>query len=125
MIRSFGWIGHRSATVGNRPAASMVPKRRAKMISPSRADYEFARLAGTVTEAVSLTISHRNKRQTFLNPCASWFRKITKSSGWNATTKSSPSRLIDTRRPGPLLIGVISDIGARDLNFLHTQEEAA
>jgi hypothetical protein len=45
--------------------------------------------------------------------------------GLDATTKSSPSRLIDTRRPGPLLIGVFSDIGARDLNILHTQEEAA
>jgi hypothetical protein len=61
---------------------------------------------------VSVTISHWKKRQTFLNAFASWFRKITKSSGWKATTKSSTSCLIDTRRPGPLLIGfaVISDM---------------
>ena len=45
---------------------------------------------------VSLTISHLSEPQTFRSALARPLRKTTKSSGWNATTKSLSSRRIDT-----------------------------
>jgi hypothetical protein len=58
--------------------------------------YQDARSLGSGT--VSLTISHRSERQSFLSAFASLCRKMTMLSGWNATTKSLPSRLIETCR---------------------------
>ena len=53
-------------------------------------------LTSSGSGTVSLTISHRSCWHTLLSALASACRKTIKLSGWYATTKSSPSRLIDT-----------------------------
>jgi hypothetical protein len=70
---------------------------------------------------VSLTTSHRRKRQALRSAPASALRKITTSSGWLAITKSLSSRRIATLRLGcrreQLVTSVPTDIcGARQLN---------
>jgi hypothetical protein len=74
------------------------PARRSLRLCASVQLYQDARSFGSGT--VSLTISHRSEWQTLLNALASLFRNTTMSSGWNATTKSLSSCLIDTRRRG-------------------------
>ena len=49
---------------------------------------------------VSLTISHPSEWQILLSGCASLCRNTTMLLGWKATTKSPPSRPIDTCRRG-------------------------
>jgi hypothetical protein len=60
--------------------------------------YQDAMSIGSGT--VSLTISHRSEWQIFLSGCASLCRNTTMLWGWNTTTKSPPSRPIDTCRRG-------------------------
>jgi len=59
-----------------------------------RPPYQDLTLSASGT--ASLTISHRSWWHTLLSALASACRKTIKLSGWYATTKSSPSRLIDT-----------------------------
>ena len=61
-----------------------------------RALIAYQDLTSSGSGTVSLTISHRSCRHTRLSALASACRKTIKLSGWYATTKSSPSRLIDT-----------------------------
>jgi hypothetical protein len=49
---------------------------------------------------LSIAISHRSEWQIFRSAPASLFRKTTRSSARETMTKSSPSRLMDTRRFG-------------------------
>jgi len=56
--------------------------------------YQDARSFGS--GIVSFTISHRSELQALLSAFASLCRKTIISSGSNATTKSAPSRLMDT-----------------------------
>jgi hypothetical protein len=60
----------------------------------SFASYQEAKSPGSAT--VSLTTSQRNWRHIFRSPPASLCLKTMILLGWNATTKSVPSRLIDT-----------------------------
>jgi hypothetical protein len=65
----------------------------ASLVSASRF-YQDAKSPGSGT--VSLTTSQRNKRHIFRSALASLCLKTVILLGWNATTKSMPSRLIDT-----------------------------
>jgi hypothetical protein len=58
--------------------------------------YQDARSFGSGT--VSLTISHRREWQILLSGLASLWRNTMMLWGWNLTTKSPPSRSIDTCR---------------------------
>jgi hypothetical protein len=65
-------------------------------------DLSYQDAGSFASGTVSLTISHLSELQTFRSALARPLRKTTKSSGWNATTKSLSSRRIDTRFVGPI-----------------------
>ena len=86
--------GHRNIRRHGRPRSRKALLKRALVSGNREPGYQDLTSSGSGT--VSLTISHRSWRHTFLNALASACRKTIKLSGWYATTKSSPSRLIDT-----------------------------
>ena len=82
-------------------------------------------LTSSGSGTVSLTISHRSWRHILLSALASPCRKTIKLSGWYATTKSSPSRLIDTCLRKRVLFRNASTVSSTDITPPHMPREAA
>jgi hypothetical protein len=76
-------------------------------------------LTSSGSGTVSLTISHRSWRHTLLNALASACRKTINLSGWYATTKTSPSRLIDTCLRKRALFRNASTVSSTDITPPH------
>ena len=92
----------RSGRVNSPTCATCMPysERRSQflMLPACWRRVEHCQVQTSIDSVVSIAICQRRRRQRFRSARASLVRKIISSSGWIATTKSSPSHLIATCR---------------------------